>query len=185
VADNKVLRRMGGHTGTINSIAISPNGDILASGSDDETVRLWRLEDGNLIATLQHDDAVPSVAFSPDGNTIASCYYWGGEGHILLRELARHKIVGTLVVKGPKVEFPHVRQIAFSPDGSLLACVMSATIYLLARRDGKLVHRLKGPKKEGFFSSTDVDVNCIAFSPDGARIAAGSEDKMIRLWSLA
>ena len=185
VADNKMLRSFGGHTGTINSIAISPNGDILASGSEDKTMRLWRIEDGKLIATLKHEEKVPSVAFTPDGNTIASCSWEAGIGCIRFRELARRKIIAQIEVDvDPEIEFPELRQIVLSSDDSLVACVVSTTIYLLGRKDGKLVHRLKGPKKQGFFFTTDVEVNCIAFSPDGMQIAAGSDDKMIRLWSL-
>ena len=55
------------------SVAFSPDGQTLASGSRDYTVRLWRAADGTLLRTLKgHTEDVYSVAFSPDGKTLAS-----------------------------------------------------------------------------------------------------------------
>ena len=62
-----------GHTNPVHGVAFSPDGQTLASGSWDNTVRLWRVSDGILLRTLEgHTDPVLSVAFSPDGQTLAS-----------------------------------------------------------------------------------------------------------------
>ena len=61
------------HPAPVYSVAFSPDGQILASGSYDNTVRLWRVSDGTLLRILVgHTNLVLSVAFSPDGQTLAS-----------------------------------------------------------------------------------------------------------------
>ena len=71
-----LIRTLAGHTGSVNSVTFSPDGNSIATGSGNwwgRTVRLWDAHTGHLIHTLNwHTGGVKSVAFSPDGNKIAS-----------------------------------------------------------------------------------------------------------------
>ena len=93
-AEDVVLRiEAGMHTATIRRISLSADGRLLATGSDDKTVRLWSLPDGKLLRTLRppigpgNDGKVYAVALAPDGSWVAAGGWdrWTGESQCLSR----------------------------------------------------------------------------------------------------
>jgi len=111
---DSTLQVLVGHSRSVNQVVFSPDGNLLASASYDNTVRLWGSETGICVATLNgHSSDVNSVAFSPDGKLLASASsdytvrLWDSTTGICHTTLEGHS--------------DWVRQVAFSPDGKLLA----------------------------------------------------------------
>jgi TIR domain-containing protein/WD40 domain-containing protein len=106
------------HTFSVYSVAFSPDGHTLASGSTDQTIRLWNVATGQEVRTLTgHADSVRSVAFSPDGHTFGHTLASGGDdGTITLWNVATGQEVRALIG-----HTSIVNSVAFSPDGHTLA----------------------------------------------------------------
>ncbi len=154
------------HTGGVNSVAFSPHGTILASGSHDHTVRLWDVAIGKNIATLEgHTEQVRSVVFSPDGTMLVSTAF----GELRLWDVATRT---NIVAFKPS---SHVYSAAFSPDGSTLAYGVWSTVKLWDVATRTNIATLEG--HTGLVSS-------VGFSPDGTTLVSGSHDHTVRLWDV-
>ena len=117
---------LGGHTSSVDSLAYSPDGNTLASGSSDNTIRLWDATTGKHKHTLEgHTDWVLSVAFSPDGLTLASGGGWW-DNTIRLWDAVTGEHKQTLEGHtGP------VNSLVYSPaDGTLASGSQDGTILL-------------------------------------------------------
>ncbi|CAG8184312.1 unnamed protein product [Penicillium nalgiovense] len=159
-----------GYSGSVGSVAFSPDSRLLASGSDNKTVWLWNPATGALTQTLEgHSDSVRSVVFSPDGRLLAS---GSTDKTVRLWDPATGALIQTL--EGHSYS---VRSVAFSPDGRLLASgSLDQTVRLWNPATGALFQTLEGHSDS---------VESVAFSPDGCLLASGSYDTTVRLWDPA
>jgi WD40 repeat protein len=139
------VNRLEGHTDIV-WVNFSPMVQLLASGSRDKTVKLWRTN-GTLLQTLKgHRDAVTSVSFSPDGQTLASASL--DKTVLLWHRNPSNGEFDELPYKRLQKHGDWVYSVNFSPDGELLATGSKDTTIKLWRRDGRLVKILKGHKAE-------------------------------------
>lgn len=163
----KLLHTLEGHSGAVWSAAFDPQSGMLASGSDDKTVKLWDARSGKLLRTLEGQQGfIRSVAFDPQGGTLAS----GSDGKsVKLWEARSGKLLRTF--EGH--ESP-VRSVALGSRGETLASGSDdGTAKLWEAGSGKLLRTLEG--HQGWITS-------MAFDPKGATLATGSKDRMVKLW---
>ena len=178
-----------GHTGPVVSVAFSPDGKTLASGSADDTVRLWDLATGRQIGKPLAVHAGPfnpaaansapfnSVSFSPDGKTLASgntdstARLWDVTTDRPRKPFTGHA-AGTFAV-------------AFSPDGKTLATATSDGVQLWDTTTGRRRESLTSYRDRKSRTSHRDFVWSVAFSPHGKTLASGSDDGMVRLWDAA
>jgi WD40 repeat protein len=158
-----------GHTGSVEAVALSPNGRRAVSASSDGTLKLWDLETAREIRTLKgHTGPVRGVAVSPDGRQAVSASsdktlrVWDLETGRELRTLKGHS--------GP------VRSVAASPDGRRVVSVSSdKTLKVWDLNSGTEIRTLEGHAG---------DIYGVAVSPDGRHAVSASSDGALKLWDL-
>ena len=154
----KESNRLSGHVGDVWHVTISPDGQIIATAGEDDTVKLWTREGAELRTLEGHRAAVGRVRFSPDGQFIATASddktvkLWTREG-AELRTLEGHE--------------GEVWDVAFSPDGRFIASASEDETVRLWTLEGAEIDTLKGHQGE---------VWAVSFSPDGRLIATAGED---------
>jgi WD40 repeat protein len=165
----KEQNRLQGHTNAVYSVAFSPNGQRVVSGSRDNTLRLWDVNGTPIGQPFQgHTDAVLSVAFSPDGQRIVS-----GSWDNILR---LWDVNGTAIGQPFQGHTDAVLLVAFSPDGQHIVSGSQDKTLRLWDINGTAIGQPFQGHTDGVWS--------VAFSLDGQRIVSGSEDKTLRLWDV-
>ncbi|GCE42958.1 High-affnity carbon uptake protein Hat/HatR [Rhodococcus wratislaviensis] len=155
----------------MTSIAFSPDGRSLISGSKNGTVQMWDVETrqpiGKAMSAGQESDPISSVAYSPDGRTIASgtskydkVWLWDAATRQPTAQMAGHQ--------------DDVTSVAFSADGKTLASGdLGGRLWLWDIMTRQPIDQMAGHQD---------DVTSVAFSPDGKTLASSSIDGTVRLW---
>jgi hypothetical protein len=167
------LLDLNGHTGLVDSVAFSPDGTRVVTGSRDQTAKVWDTRPGTPLLDLKgHTADVISATFSPDGTRILTgsedwtAKVWDARAGTPLLDLKGHT--------GP------VSSVAYSPDGTRIATACSVTVR--ADDTAKVWDAQKGgaPLLELKGDTRGVDI--VAFSPDGTRIFTSKFGRTANVW---
>jgi serine/threonine protein kinase len=166
VSNLKLVDSIDVPTGGVRATAFSPDGTILATGGDAQTVWLWRLEDRALMHTLSDPTwYVHDLEFSPDGALLAAAV---GDRTARLWQTNNGQLLHT--IKGPS------SSVTFSPDGKTLAADWDKAIGLWQVGTGELKQTLQGHKHWA---------GSVSFSPDGTILASGGGGGWLLLWRVS
>lgn len=206
IADGSLVRTFTGHTKSITAVAVAPDGQTLVSGADDETAKIWRINDGALLHELPPRQTLPEeknghgvagIVFAPNGKLLAVnrnnvVELWRTGDWAFVRKLGTSAsysmafspdstllALGTAGISGvaelwrvadgerigKRTSHRHmVDEIAFSPDGNLIATAYCG-VQLANVRDGT----------QRNFTSPGECITDLAFAPDGQALAIATE----------
>lgn len=177
---NKNFANLTGHGWEVQKVIFSPDGQVLASGSHDGSIKLWDVSSGEVLNTLEgHYYSVISLAFSPDGSILAS----GGWGKkINLWDLSTGSLIQSWSIS------PYIAMdLAFSPDGKSLLVgrgEWGGTFSQPQEDTLKLLNVSNGDVIQNFTGHTNA-VTSVLFSKDGSWIASGSWDYNVKIWDVS
>ncbi len=156
-----------GHSEPVRSVAFSPDGKWVATGSNDNTAKIWNTETGETTMTLEgHSHHISTIAFSPDGTRLAT----GSEDNkAKIWDLKTGEVAMTL--EGHKES---IISVAFSPDGKNLVTGAGDNTLKVWDLDTGQHATLPG--------GHSGDVLALAFSFDSTKLASGSDDGTAKIW---
>ncbi|QRV83673.1 hypothetical protein RhiJN_11689 [Ceratobasidium sp. AG-Ba] len=159
-----------GHTDSVCSIAYSPDGAYLASGSQDCTVRVWNMTRRKELGEplRGHTQPVIAVAYSPNGAYILSC---SSDYTLCVWNVRSQKLVGQPLIGHQRA----IGSAVYSPGGAYIACSSkNVTIHI---RETTTAHSFSQHEKYHEYSTS-----CITYSPDGVHVASGTQRHNIGIW---
>ncbi|KAK0631179.1 hypothetical protein B0T17DRAFT_590423 [Bombardia bombarda] len=167
---NACVQTLEGHSHSVTSVVFSADGQRLASGSDDKTVKIWDAATGACVQTLEgHGNWVTSVVFSVDGQRLAS---GSDDETVKIWDAATGACIQTL-----EGHSRSVISVTFSAAGQRFASgSYDKTVKIWDAATGACVQTLEG---HGHW------VRSVVFSADGQRLASGSHDKTVKIWDAA
>ena len=161
---------LSGHSDSVDGIAVSPDGELIATASDDKTARLWNRRTGTLLRVLEgHERRLGRIAFSPTGDRLVTAGY---DDEARVWDVASGETLSLL-----RGHDDAIWGVAWSARNDLLATGShDGTVRLWSPDGGGPLATLTG------HSGTVWDV---AFSPDGSKLASAGSDGLAKLWSVA
>jgi WD40 repeat protein len=167
-----------GHQDWVSSVSFSPDGKFLASGSLDETIKVWEVGSWREVATLRgHEKWVSSVSFSPDGKFLAS---GSKDNTVKVWEVGSWREVATLRGHGWSVW-----SVTFSPDGKFLASGNRDKTVRIVDWSNLItwvkVWEVGSWQAVAILIGHDSDVWSVAFSPDGKFLASGNDRRTVKV----
>jgi WD40 repeat protein len=161
IAAGKTKHTLAGHQHTVTALAFAPDGKLLASLSEDETVRLWNLTTGKTVHQLLPNPQPTSLAFAPDGQTLyVSC--WGGTVRLFDPATGKERAKAWMRQEGT------ISVVAVAPDGKHLALVLHA---MRESKPGILfLDPSSGAERAGVVLPQAWEYG-VAFSPDSTMVA--------------
>ena len=161
------LKTLRGHLGDVTSVAFSPDGQRIVTGSWDQTAKVWEVASGRELLKLEgHTAPIWCVAISPDGQRIVTGS-WDQTARVWEAVTSRP----LLTLKGHSGP---IRSVAFSPDGQrIVTGSWDQTAKVWEAASGRVLLTIEG---------NNGNVGCVAFSPDGQRVVTGLGDNTAKVW---
>ncbi len=173
----RTVAELRGHTGAVESVAFSPDGKLVVTGSADKTARIWEAATGKEHVKLsRHSDLVHDAAFSSDGRLVVTA---SGDGRARLWQASTGKLVTEIRVHRKIIlgmGWQSVLSVAFSPDGQRLATASSdGKVRLWSVPTGEFEAELGGEEESGIRAR---------FSPGGDWLISANRDGTARYWAV-